>query len=795
MIGKDLINEVHEKVKLTELVSEYGIHLVIKGKEAWCCCPFHQEKTPSFSINLENNLWNCFGCGKGGNVFNFVMEKENLSFPLAVGKLLEKIGRSLPDDALQFTTEEESKFKRLESMRIINEKLSIFFCEEMQKETADAKAAKSYMSSRWNEEYCNEMRIGYAPNDWNSVVDYARKYGLDVDLMQKMGILKMSEKTHSLYCVYRNRLMIPIRDRFGNIEGFTARALDDHAACKYLNSSNNELYQKSQSIFGIDGAVHKARMSGELFLVEGAPDVMKLQSIGIPNAIASLGGSWTKEQFQKLKDYNLKDCTLCFIPDSDIPHNGEQMGAGFKNVLRNGEKALRLGFTVNVMEIPNDLTVSNPKKIDPDEFFNDKTDMDKLSEREFLIWAFEKMFNKDATAEEKQKLIRDTCEILLLIKDKALRDRYITELAKIDGKKTNWKQTLKDVASNQKRKKLHRADANGAEVMESFGFTDKHGAYWGFGPHDTEEQWSNFTLKPLFHIKDDFRPVRLFHIKNDEPDSQEEIIELDMDMFTSSKSFHKKLIGLGNYTWLGNDNSLMKLQRYLAKITETAVEVKQLGWQMEGFFCFCNGAWEDGEWHDVDEMGIIRLKSGNYYLPAMSKFYKDSKVLYTNEKKFRHLTYSNISLHDFFKKCIDVFGTNAIIGLCFYLATLFRDIIASKLQFFPILNIFGPMGSGKTKLAQTLMAFFIADNKPGGIENTSLPALAESVASVSNALVHLDEFKNGIETKKVEFIKDLWGGIGRSRMNMEKTRSVSRQKLILASLSVGRKCQLLTLPY
>lgn len=133
MIDKHLINEVLEKVNFTELMSDYGIHLEIKGKRAWCCCPFHQEKTPSFSIDLEKNLWYCFGCEKGGNVINFVMEKENLSFPLAVRKLLGKIGISLPDDVFQFTTEEVSNYRRLESMRIINNKLCNFFYEEIQK--------------------------------------------------------------------------------------------------------------------------------------------------------------------------------------------------------------------------------------------------------------------------------------------------------------------------------------------------------------------------------------------------------------------------------------------------------------------------------------------------------------------------------------------------------------------------------------------------------------------------------------------------------------------------------------
>ena len=787
MIEQKYINEVLDKIKLTDLMSDYGIHLEIRGSRAWCCCPFHQEKTASFSVDLEKNRWRCYGCGKGGDVINFVMDKENLTFPLAVRRLLERLGISLSDETMQSTPEEEAGFRKLESMHIINEKLCTFFYEEMQKDTADAKAAKGYMLSRWNEEYCNEMRIGYAPNDRTSVIDYARTSGLDIDLMLEMGILKMSEKTHSPYCVYRNRLMIPIKEKYHNIEGFTARALDKNATCKYLNSSNSELYHKSESIFGIDRAVTKARVSGKMYLVEGAPDVMKLQSLGIPNAIASLGGSWSEKQFQMLIDYGLKECTLCFIPDSDVPHNGEQLGAGFKNVMRNGEIAMKQGFTVSVMEIPNDLSAAQPKKIDPDEFFNEKTDMEKLCEREFLIWAFKKRFDKDATAEEKQKLIKDTCEKLLFIKDKALRERYIEELAKVDGKKTIWKQALQTIVSNLKKPILHRADVNGIVSMESYGFTEKQGSYWGIGKEKTEEQWSNFTLKPLLHIKDYFRPVRIFSIKNDLPDSKEEIIELDMEKFTSSKAFHKYVIGIGNYTWFGNETALMKLQCYMAMITETAVEIKQLGWQKEGFYAFSNGVWEDGEWYDVDEMGIVRLKSGVFYLPAMSKLYEDFKTLYANERKFCHLNTSDITPCDYFRKITIVFGKNGIVGLCFYLATLFRDIVVSKTHFFPLLNIFGPMGSGKTQLGETLVSFFMAENKPLNIGTSTLPALSDYVASVSNALVHIDEYKNSLEISKIEFIKNLWDGIGRSRMNMEKDKKREQAKVDSGIILTGQE--------
>ena len=786
MIDKKYIDKVLDEVDLTEVAEDYGITLKLKGHRAWACCPFHNENTASFCIDTVKNLWYCYGCNKGGNVINFVMEMDGLTFPLAVKKLLkEKLGHDLTDEEMKSTPEEEEKHKKRESMRIINDRLATFFVEQLQKDTDDARMAKAYMVGRWNEKYCQEQQIGFAPKDWHAVVDYAMRTGLSLDLLQEMGILRVSEKANKLYCVYRNRIMIPIRDRYNHIEGFTARALDEDADCKYLNSADSELYHKSHSIFGIESAIRSAKKQGKLFLVEGAPDVMKLQSLDISNTIASLGGSWTDKQFQKLKDYRLQNCTLCFIPDSDIPKEGEELGAGFCNVIRNGALAMQQDFTVSVREIPNDLSVEQPKKIDPDEFFSDKTDLNKLEEREFLIWAFEKKFDKNGTTEEKQKVINETCNLLLCIKDEAVLERYITKLAKIDGNKTIWRQAYNSAKKRQQERISEKNKEGGIDMLRSFGFTVQHGCYYGFNKNGDEVQWSNFTLKPLFHIKDDIRPIRLFEICN--ADSQREIIELDMEVFTSAKSLRKKLLGIGNYTWLAGEEPLIQLQRYLAKATETAIEIKQLGWQPQGFYCFCNGAFEENAWHPVDSMGIVRLKAGNFYLPAMSQIYKDSRELYVNERKFCHLGQSDISLNDYFAKIIAVFGDNAVIALCFYIATLFRDIIKPQVHCFPLLNVFGPKGSGKTELAETLMTFFAADNEPLNIETATIPAISDSAASVSNALVHIDEYKNGIDIKKIEMLKDFWGGFGRSKMNMDKDKKREQARVDCGIILTGQE--------
>ena len=193
MIEQQYIDRILEEVNLAEVVSSYGVNLKATGRRLVGQCPLHQEKTPSFSISTEKNLWHCFGCGKGGNVIRFVMEMEHLSFPMAVRKLLkEKLRVSLPNEATQCSPEDEAHNKKLESMRIINDMLCSFFFEQLQKDSVEAKAAKDYMLGRWNEEFCKELRIGYAPDNWTTVVDFARKSGMSLDLMLEMGILKQN---------------------------------------------------------------------------------------------------------------------------------------------------------------------------------------------------------------------------------------------------------------------------------------------------------------------------------------------------------------------------------------------------------------------------------------------------------------------------------------------------------------------------------------------------------------------------------------------------------------------------
>lgn len=275
-------------------------------------------------------------------------------------------------------------------------------------------------------------------------------------------------------------------------------------------------------------------------------------------------------------------------------------------------------------------------------------------------------------------------------------------------------------------------------------------------------------MLPMFHIKDSLNPKRLYRIKNQ--NRQEEIVEMKQEDLVSLSKFKQKVEGLGNYIWLATEKEMTRLKMYLYEQTETAVEITQLGWNRKGFYAFGNGVF-DTEWHPVDEYGIVRLgEKGNYYLPASSLIYRDDDKLFQFERRFVHLNYSSISLKEYFSKLVGVFGDNAKVGICFLLATLFRDIITGYTKSFPILNLFGPKGSGKSELGHSLMALFIIENIPPNIQNATIPALADLVAQCANALVHIDEFKNNIDIDKREYLKGLWDGAGRSRMNMDRDK-------------------------
>ena len=737
MIPKTIIEKILDAAHIEDVVGEF-LPLQKRGTIYRALCPFHQEKTPSFTVTPNRSMFYCFGCHKGGNVITFLMEHENMTYPEAVRWLGWKYGIEV-EEREETIDEKQQRLKR-ESLLIVNTAVHKHYREVFLR----YKPAQDYAYRRWGQKYCDEIEIGFAPIDGKALAHLP----LQKEFLQELGLINPQG-----YDFFQNRIVIPIKDRYQHIIGFTARVMDDSQP-KYLNSKESLLYSKRSTVFGLDVAWRAAGKTGQMYLVEGAPDCMRLHAIGVQNAVADLGSAWTVEQFQLIKRAANK---VCFIPDNDPLKGGADYGTGIEAVMKAGKLATEQHLTVSVKEIT---TTEEGKKEDPDTYFKNQTLFKAVEEEDFILWLAAKLFETSGNTEQKSDAVKRIAHLLSFIDDDTKLTMFIDALTKYHRGKLFWQKAIENERTRRDSPKEDDIDLN-----RQYGFWIDRGKYFSTTEKGGVLEWSNFTLTPLFHIKDPLMAKRLYLLTNEL--GVKESVEMEQEDLISLQKFRQKLESLGNFIWKASEKELIKLKSFLYEKTETAAQIKQLGWNKKGFFAFGNGIFDGRQFHEVNEYGIVHLgEKGNFYLPALSRIYKENTDYFRFERQFVHFNFSMISLRDFTRQLFLVFGDNGKIGFCFYLATLFRDIITLTTRSFPILDLFGPKGSGKSELGHTLMSFFVIDNIPPNIQNSTIPALNDTVAAAANALVHIDEYKNGIDTAKIEFIKGLWDGTGRTRMNM-----------------------------
>lgn len=785
MISSEKIEEVIKRADIVDVIGGY-VQLKKSGANFIACCPFHGEKTPSFHVSPARQAWYCFGaCQEGGNVIGFIMRQERMTFPEAVKMLARRYGIDV-EDAPENPADLARRLKR-EALLGLNARVADWFVQNLR--SKNYPAAWENAVSRWGEKYVQEAGVGYAPADSSALYEWALARGERKDYLLELDLLKKNERNGSIYSAFRDRLVIPIRDRQRNVIGFTCRDLSGLADVpKYMNSSESEIYHKRETLFGLDVAWKQAAQQDLIFLVEGAADAMKMHSVGIDNVCAPLGGAWSPEQFSLIRKITKN---VCFINDADPVPAGKKYGTGIGFVIKNGRTALDCRMNVSVRELP---CAEGNVKQDPGDFFTGKNKLDLLQDEDFIVWVAGKITDKADSVQDKQRNIPELASLCALIEDDMRVELVITELNKIYKGKEMWRAAVNKIRWDEKNEKEKK---DTGVNLRDYGFYEEYGSYFGITERGDTVQWANFTMRPLFLIKDADAPRRLFAIKR--PDRKEEIVELTMEELTSVAKLKQKLEGMGNYIFMGCDKELTKLKIYLYDQTEAATRVRMMGWHNDGFYVFGNGAYNDGQFFKADEYGICRLGKENYYLPSASSIYAKDAARYEFEKKFVHLGVQQVNFASYMQDFVSVYGENGMIGLCYLVASLFRDIITGHLRYFPNLDLFGPKGSGKSEFGQALMSFFVIDNKPANINTATLPALGNSVANVANALVHLDEYKNDIDPKKVEFLKGLYDGVGRTKMGgasyedikMTSVKSgiiISGQEIPTADIALFHRC-------
>ncbi len=344
-IPRGFSDELRNQADIVRIVSDY-VSLKKKGRDFAACCPFHNEKTPSFYVSPGKQLFKCFGCGKGGGVFDFVMEIEGCSFPESVRIVADKCGVTIPvvaDDTREY---EEREGQRAELTQL-NQWATEFF-EQNLAETPEGRRALDYLAQRGvTEETRKAFRLGYAPNSWDAMGNFLRSRGASRPQIERSGLVTLKD-SGGFYDRFRSRLMFPICDTQGRIVAFGGRILGEGEP-KYLNSPETALYTKGQHLFGLNQSRDDIRRRSFAILVEGYLDFLIPFQAGVKNLVASLGTALTENQVRLLGRY-ARRIVVNFDPDS----------AGVAATKRSLELLLAEAFKVNVLTLPDNL--------DPDEY-------------------------------------------------------------------------------------------------------------------------------------------------------------------------------------------------------------------------------------------------------------------------------------------------------------------------------------------------------------------------------------------------------------------------------------------
>ncbi|MBI4382758.1 MAG: DNA primase [Nitrospinae bacterium] len=340
-IPENIIEEIRARADIVEVVQE-SVLIKKSGKNYKGLCPFHPEKTPSFTVSPEKRIYYCFGCGAGGNAFKFLMETQNLSFAEAAAKLASRYGIAIPEPKWS-PREREARTER-ETLLSLNALAAEYFASLLQNPDA-GKTARAYIKARSiDDETVARYRMGWAPREWKGLLTHLASKKCPIELVEKAGLIKRKDDARegdAHYDRFRGRIMFPFRDIQGNIIAFAGRVISDEDTPKYLNSPETPLYRKGNHLFGLHEAREAIRRDNRVLLMEGYFDQVRAYQHGIKNAVATCGTALTANQVSLLRNHANR-AVLVFDADR----------AGQSATERGYDLLLEQGMEVRVLTLP-----------------------------------------------------------------------------------------------------------------------------------------------------------------------------------------------------------------------------------------------------------------------------------------------------------------------------------------------------------------------------------------------------------------------------------------------------------
>ncbi|WP_279034870.1 DNA primase [Lactobacillus intestinalis] len=445
-IPEDFINEVRNSVNIVDVISQY-VSLEKKGKDYIGLCPFHQEKTPSFTVNEEKQFFKCFGCGKGGNVYKFLMYKDNLTFPESIEQVANFAHIPMPSGYNHHQTN-----SNLTPVMKINQDAADFYHRVLVTTRAGERGMAYAKKRELDKKTIDHFGIGYAPQQENLLLLYLRGKNYQDDDLVKSGLFIQS-KSGELYDRFRDRLMFPLSDESGRVIAFSGRRLsNDKTEAKYMNSPETEIFTKSKLLFHFAEAKKAAREEKHLVLYEGYMDVIAAYKAGVKSGIASMGTSLTDEQVYMMRRNN-RNIIINYDGDDPGVHAAERAVQMFKQAG---------GFNIGVVVLPEGL--------DPDEYVK-KYGKDKyhsevkgaLSATDFLLKRLAKKFNLNNDL-DRINYLNDAVKEISNISDPVQQDLYLRKIA--DENKVSFEALKANLLHEVKRNRRANRHKNGDPYVD-----------------------------------------------------------------------------------------------------------------------------------------------------------------------------------------------------------------------------------------------------------------------------------------------------------------------------------------
>lgn len=559
-IEQSVINEIKDKTDILDLVSEY-VKLEKRGRNYIGLCPFHDEKTPSFTVSEDKQICHCFGCKKGGNVFQFTQEIKDLSFVEAVKELGERINISVDiGNSSDYTSQIASNDLTMIEMH----ELMLEYYQYALLKTVEGEEALNYLTKRgFTEELIKSRGIGYAPNHTHFCHDFLQQKGYDIELAYEAGLLSRNEENFSYFDRFRDRIMFPLNNAQGRIVGYSGRTYNNQEP-KYLNSPETPIFQKRRLLYNLDNARKHIRKNDEAILLEGFMDVIKSDSSGLKPVIASMGTAISDEHITVLKKLT-SHITLMF--DGDF--------AGQEATIKTGQHLLQQGFNVFVVQLPKDM--------DPDEYIT-KYGNEKFLEyvnnekKSFIIYKVNK--HKDEIANNDlayERYLKEVTQDIALMNSQIMQNKIIKDVAHIFNVDSN---TLNSNVLNQQQYIPSEPHFNDYQSYDSEIQNNTNNLFSHLSKHESAER---ALLKHFMNDKDLFLNYhkhlesgdfdnqffkRIYSVLEDFYAENDSYTISDMILYTDNDNLRDAIIALDNYD-LNQEPYDSEIEDYMNVINES----------------------------------------------------------------------------------------------------------------------------------------------------------------------------------------------------------------------------------